>query len=78
MCKKSYIISVKKVSISIMSCLTSPNNYTDRPGLRIRHMVLYGDFQMPENTKRSDYQCETPKNWITGRLFSKVVGGNVR
>ena len=30
---------------------------------------------MPENTKRSDYQCETPKNWITGRLFSKVVGG---
>ena len=47
-------------------------------GLRICHMVLYGDFQMPENTKRSDYQCETPKNWITGRLFSKVVGGNVR
>ena len=47
-------------------------------GLRICHMVLYGDFQMPENTKRSDYQCESPKNWITGRLFSKVVGGNVR
>ena len=39
---------------------------------------LYGDFQMPENTERSDYQCETPKNWITGRLFSKMVGGNVR
>ena len=33
---------------------------------------------MPENTKRSDYQCETPKNWITGRPFSKLVGGNVR
>ena len=47
-------------------------------GLRICHMVLYGDFQMPENTKRSDYQCKTPKTWITGRLFSKVVGGNVR
>ena len=26
---------------------------------------------MPENTERSDYQCETPKNWITGRLFYK-------
>ena len=39
---------------------------------------LYGDFQMPENTERSDYQCETPKNWITGRIISKVVGGNVR
>ena len=34
--------------------------------------------KMPENTERSDYQCETPKNWIKGRLFSKVVGGNVR
>ena len=33
---------------------------------------------MPENTKRSDYQCETPKNWITGKPFSKLVGGNVR
>ena len=33
---------------------------------------------MPENTKRSDYQCESPKNWITGRPFSKLVGGNVR
>ena len=47
-------------------------------GLQICHMVLYGDFQLPENTKRSDDQCETPKNWITGRIFSKVVGGNVR
>ena len=67
------------MSISIMTCLTSPNNNTDRlSGLRICHMASYGDFQMPENTKRSDYQCETPKNWITGRPFSKVVGGNVR
>ena len=30
MCKKSDIIGVKKVSISTMSCLTSPNNNTDR------------------------------------------------
>ena len=29
MCKKSNIIGVKKVSISSMSCLTSPNNNTD-------------------------------------------------
>ena len=29
MCKKSDIIGVKKVSISTMSCLTSPNNNTD-------------------------------------------------
>ena len=78
MCKKSDIIGVKKVSISTMSCLTPPDNNTDRSGLRICHMVLYGDLQMPENTKISDYQCESPKNWITGRLFSKVVGGNVR
>ena len=47
-------------------------------GLRICHFPLYGDFQMPENTKRSDYQCEIPKNWITGRPFFKLVGGNVR
>ena len=47
-------------------------------GLRICHMALYGDFQMPENTKISDYQCETPKNWITARPLSKVVDGNVR
>ena len=33
---------------------------------------------MPENTKRSDYQCEIPENWVTGRPFSKLVGGNVR
>ena len=67
------------MSISTMTCLTSPNNNTDRlSGLRISHMALYGDFQMPENRKRSDYQCETPKNFITGRPFSKVVGGNVR
>ena len=67
------------MSISTMTCLTSPNNNTDRlSGLRICHIASYGDFQMPENTKRSDYQCKTPKNWITGRSFSKVVGGNVR
>ena len=33
---------------------------------------------MPENAKKSDYQCEAPKDWITGRPFSKLVGGNVR
>ena len=38
-------------------------------GLRICHFPLYTDFQMPENTKKSDYHCETPTNWITGRLF---------
>ena len=47
-------------------------------GLRMCHFPLYGDFQMPENTKKSDYQCETPKNWITGRPYSKLVGGNIR
>ena len=76
MCKKNDIIVVKKVSISTMSCLISPNNNTVRAA-NLSH-GLYGDFQMPENTERSDYQCETPKNWITDRLFFKVVGGNVR
>ena len=67
------------MSISTMTGLTSPNHNTDRlSGLRICHIASYGDFQMPENTKRSDYQCETTKNWITGRPFSKVVDGNVR
>ena len=47
-------------------------------GLRISHFPLYANFQMPENTKKSDYQCRTPKNWITGRHFSKLVGRNVR
>ena len=45
------------MSISTMTCLTSPNNDTDRlSGLRICHMALYGDFQMPENIKRSIYE----------------------
>ena len=44
-------------------------------GLRICHFDLYADFQMPEDTKKSDYQCETPQNWITGRPFSKLVDG---
>ena len=51
---------------------------TSLTGLRICHFPLYGDFQMLENTKKSDYQCETPKHWITGRPFSKLVCGNVR
>ena len=78
MCKKNDIIGVKMVSISTMSCLTSPNNNTDRVSSANLSHGLYGDFQMPENTERSDYQCETPKNWITDRLFSKVVGRNAR
>ena len=67
------------MSISTMTCLTSPNNNNDRLSgfVNLSH-GFYGDFQMPENTERSYYQCETPKNWITVRLFSKVVGGNVR
>ena len=78
MCKKSDIIGVKMVSISTVSCLTFPNNNTDRVRAANLSHGSYGDFKMPENTERSDYQCETPKNWITDILFSKVVGGNVR
>ena len=55
-----------------------PSIIASLTGLRICHFPLYGDFQMPENTTKSDYQCETPKNWITGRPFSKLVGGNLR
>ena len=30
-------------------------------GLRICHFLLYAGFQMPENTKQSEHQCETLK-----------------